>query len=249
MEKREYELMFELEEKHWYFVSKRRIVEKIIRHLNLPPNARILDVGCGTGGNLKMLRKFGLVTGLDKSRQSLRFCEKRGFKDLILGDISNLSHNYHNTYNLITAFDVLEHVLDDQEFLRGITRLLKSKGILLLTVPAFPFLWSDHDRALHHFRRYRKKELAEKIEKVDLRLRYISYSNFFLFLPGLFFRILRRYSKIKKRDSSFSHSDFHYRLPYLLNKILTEIYSFERFLMPRLSFPFGISLICVATKE
>ena len=171
MERAVFDRMAELDQDHWWFLARRRILDALIGRVVRPgEQARILEVGCGTGHNLAMLGRFGKVEAceLDRSRAGAGASKRLGrkVKDARLPDLSMFERN---GYDLVALLDVLEHVPDDIGSLRAIHRRLKPGGALLVTVPANPWMWSAHDVAHHHFRRYTRFGLAQAVRAGRVR--------------------------------------------------------------------------------
>lgn len=240
MDEREYEDMYDVEEKHWWFQGRKAIYLSILNKVFKTYGKRkILDFGCGTGYNMLVLQRFGQVEGVDISEHSKLSCKKRGL-DVRLFDICRGDNNVSelsDRYNLITAFDVLEHIDDDLEVISKLRDMLKGGGYLLITVPAFNFLWTNHDNILHHKRRYIKKELQDKLEKNGFKVVVLSYYNLFLF-P---FALLRKIINPKKSSTKIMN------IP-LLNHVMWLFYTLESKLVTLNVIPFGVSLICLVRK-
>lgn len=166
MEIAEYQKMDAIEATHWWFVAKRRFVDAVLqRYVGSLVGKRVLDVGCGTGAVMMWLRDHGAdVSGVDMSTTALAYCRQKGLTKVHEGELTALPVA-DASCDMVTALDVLEHVEDDTQGLAGIARVLKSGGLLIATVPAHPSLWSYHDEALHHHRRYRRDELVERVQK------------------------------------------------------------------------------------
>jgi SAM-dependent methyltransferase len=249
MEAHLYEEMARTEDHHWWFRGRRNVIEAVLRqHLPAAPHRRILDVGCGTGGNIPLLQRFGQVEGLEGSPDALALCRKRLGPDfplhqgLIPGDIPP------GRFDVVTAFDVLEHIPDVVGALQGIRSALAPDGLLVLTVPAFDFLWSEHDEVHHHQRRYTQALLAQHLAAAGLRPRWSSYFNSLLFPPIAAVRLLQRLAP--KRQKNTLHSDVEVaRGSGLVNQVLESLFSSERHVVPRVSLPFGVSLMAVASPE
>ncbi|HUU62661.1 MAG TPA: class I SAM-dependent methyltransferase [Dehalococcoidia bacterium] len=238
MEIAEYEKMYHFEEKYWWWIGKRELIKGIIDKFILKlDSGAILDVGCGTGMNLKYLEDYGAVIGLDSSKEALDFCKIRGDKNLILGDAERLPFE-DDAFDLITALDLLEHI-DDDKALKGFHRVLKPNSPLVLTVPAWSFLWSRHDEALHHKRRYSKGHLRDIMEANGFLIEKLSYWNFFLFLPIVAMRLMKRRSINQKVETDVEE------LPATINRLLTFILRTESYLIPHVNLPIGISLMCI----
>lgn len=237
MDKPEYQKMYELEDNYWWFVGRRKILTGLLDKMNLGNHSRILDIGCGTGINFSYLQRYGKVTGLDMSQYAISYCWKRGFTDVVQGHAEEL--NFENSsFDLITALDILEHV-DDNKALAQCHRVLKPNGYLLLNVPAFDFLWSKHDEAIGHKRRYTRSMLINTLESNGFVVERVSFWNFFLFPPVAVVRLVKKLLKRRRK------SDIE-KLPNIVNWFLTMTLSIEVWLLSFMNLPVGISLLCVA---
>jgi SAM-dependent methyltransferase len=204
---------------------------------------KLLDIGCGTGTELQLLAEFGELSALDINPQALKLAEKMGFKT-VLGDIEKMELAKEN-YSLICCFDVLEHLSKDQDVLKKIYASLVPGGKLIVTVPAFRFLFSRHDLALTHHRRYSKKELRTKLEQAGLEVSYLNYWNTLLFLPIASVRLIKKF--IEKSDEPAKSDLKNYT--GAVEKILFKILNFEnKRWVRKLPLPFGVSLYAVAKK-
>lgn len=241
MKKYLYGDLFSLEDKHWWHISKRRIVRKLIDKYNNLENPKILDIGCGTGRNIEELADLGQIYGLDNSREALRFCKKRGLKNLIFGSAEK-TNLPNNSFDIITLLDVLEHT-DDDKTLKEIHRILKKNSLLIITVPAFNWLWSQWDIVLHHKRRYTRESLTTILERNNYRIRKISYMYSFLVLPILLVRSIKSFLFKKEYPSDFRLSSS------LVNNLLNKLTQFESFFYANGHIPIGTSLIVVAQKK
>ena len=242
MEARTYELMRELEDEHWWFVARRRVIEAVLRRLALPERADILEVGCGTGGNLAMLSRFGTVTGVERDEDAAAMARERGIAPVLEGELPCQIPGLNGQYDLIVLFDVIEHVDADGASLECLRTGLRPGGRIVLTVPAFNFLWSQHDVENHHKRRYRRTDLRGLATGAGLQAEYLSYFNFWLFPPVAAVRLVR-----KLFPASETWSDMRKPAP-LVNALLRSVFGSEARLIGRLSFPFGSSVIAVLTS-
>jgi len=241
MERAVFDRMAELDQHHWWFIARRRILDSLIKRVVRPPqDARILEVGCGTGHNIPMLKEFGTVEAseLDHSARTLANARHPGIvKEARLPDLSMFERN---AYDLIALLDVLEHVPDDLASLRAIHRRLKPGGALLLTVPANPWMWSAHDAAHHHFRRYTRANLEDLFLRAGLEVQLLSYFNSLLF-PLI--AAARAVGKITRRESADD------RLPRdVVNSALKRVFGLEAGLIGRVPMPFGVSLVAVVRR-
>src|SRR5437588_2989785 len=235
MERAVFDRMIELDQHHWWFLARRRILKGLIRRVVKPPKkARILEVGCGTGHNLAMLKEFGRLEASELDRCARAVANKRLPRKVKEARLPDLSMFERNGYDLIALLDVLEHVPDDLASLRSIHRRLKPGGALLLTVPANPWMWSAHDAAHHHFRRYTKTQLRELFLRSGLEVQLLSHFNTLLFPLVAMARLA---GKITRRDSADD------KLPGdAMNSVLKSIFGLEAGLIGRLPMPFGVSL-------
>jgi len=244
MNHREYERLYQFEDTYWWHIGRRSIVRRLLHHyLGDKTPLRILDVGCGTGGMLPLLGAFGGVTGVDHSDEAIKFCQRRGSGAVKLGDAESLPFA-PESFDLVTMFDLLEHVEDDPQALKETFRVLKRDGYLLLTVPAYPFLWSGHDEALGHWRRYRVRDLRLKIYEAGFEIEKMSFTVSALLPPIIFYRLLQRvFAKRGLPKTSYVV------LPMWLNGLLAKVLAWEGWLMQRVSLPFGASIVCLAKKR
>jgi SAM-dependent methyltransferase len=241
MEIAEYEKMYKFEEKYWWWVGKREIVKGILDRLNLN-STNILDIGCGTGFNMNYLKDYGKIVGLDFSKEALNFCKMRGNKNLVQANAEKVPFK-GDMFDLIITLDLLEH-LDDNKILKEFYRALKPTGYLIVTVPAFEFLWSEHDEALHHKRRYNKSQLREILTSNGFITENISYWNFFLFLPIVAMRLIKRRMKSEEIETDVKE------LPNIVNMFLASVLSIEgRIISHGVNLPFGVSIVCVCKKS
>jgi SAM-dependent methyltransferase len=241
MERAVFDRMAELDQDHWWFLARRRILKRLIqRVVNPPKKAKILEVGCGTGHNLAMLKGFGSVEASELDRCARAVANKRLPGKVKSAKLPDLSMFKRNGYDLIALLDVLEHVPDDLASLRAIHMRLKPGGALLLTVPANPWMWSAHDAAHHHFRRYTKKKLEELFLRAGLEVQLLSYFNSLLFPLVAAARLV---GKITGKDSADD------RLPSgPVNAVLNAIFGLEAGLIGRIPMPFGVSLVAIVRR-
>ncbi len=237
-----YKTMDSVENYHWWFVSRAKIVETMIRkYFPFKSDLSILDIGCGSGGNFKMLSIFGKITGLEPDEFAATQAKNKNIANKVIQDdfIKNLEVQ-NQKYDLIVLTDVLEHIEKDKEALNKIINLLQPDGKLLITVPAGMNIWSNHDITHQHFRRYSKNELKEKLLTAGFQINKLSYYNFFLY-PLVF---IERKLKLNKNEDDVDMSGG------ILNSVLKVIFSSEAFwLKLGVNFPIGVSLITVCSKK
>jgi SAM-dependent methyltransferase len=246
MEQTIYWKMDRLEHEHWWFVSRRNIIETVLRSQlqSLGPHSQILDAGCGTGGNLDLLSSFGShVTGLEMEHDAAEIARSKSGKAVYIGSLPDQLPFSDESFDLIVLLDVLEHIEDDRGALASLTAKLKPGGFLIITVPAFSFLWGSHDESHHHKRRYRLNELVGKMQQCNLRPKYASYFNTWLFpVIALVRTIQKRFRFIQKTD------DLSMPFPFL-NRLLTGVMSSEKHILKRGKLPFGVSIMAIGQKE
>jgi SAM-dependent methyltransferase len=241
MERALYDRFAEVEHKHWWFVAYRRIIAGVIASLGLPRDAKILDAGCGNGGNLAMLSQFGEVYASEMDGEAAkRSVDKRIAKAVKHEALPEQCSFDNNFFDLIVMLDVLEHIKDDGKALGVLRDKLKTGGKLLVAVPAYMFLWSGHDVANHHWRRYTRAGLRRVIASAGFVNGYASYFNVCLFPAAALGRFIKRI----KGDGSH---DLAMPAPWL-NRALTSLFGNEALFIPKISFPFGVSLMAIATK-
>lgn len=242
MEEDYYRHMADIQARHWWYEGRRRILESVIRRLNLPASASILEVGCGTGANLPMLQKFGAVAGVEPHEWARRHaagmsgCDVRD--GMLPGEIP-----FSGPFDLVGAFDVIEHVDQDLESLRALYRLTKPGGHALFTVPAWRFLWSQHDVVNHHKRRYARGEFESLLRQAGFSIEFISYYNFWLFPAVALVRVIKNAMKIDGRPDMTRPGNS------LINALLARIFASERFLLNSCRLPFGVSIVALCRKE
>lgn len=246
MDRPEYESMFALEDTHWWFVGRRQLAHTLIRQwIDFLPDARILDVGCGTGGNLQTFCRYGQVHGLDISPIAIDFARRRPLTRLL--QASGLSIPYPDqSFQLVTIFDVLYHrwIIDDERAIFELYRVLKPGGWLLLTDSALPLLWSRHDELYQARQRYTLKLMRQKLAVAGFEQKISSYANFLL-LP-IFFTVRLSMDWL---PISAKNLDRQGTFPEWLNRILTQVRNLEAAWLYRgHSLPAGSSLVCLARK-
>jgi SAM-dependent methyltransferase len=244
-----YEAHFALEQNHWWFVGRRSILlhlldREIARDPRLAPPLRLLDVGTGGGGILPFLAKYGAVVAVDPEPAAIAAASARNFDVRRGGLPSDLPFGINDRFDVITMLDVIEHVEQDVESLINVRALLQPHGRLIVTVPAFPFLWSGHDVINEHKRRYRKTELRAKLERARFNVELISYCNTALFLPIAAVRLARR--RFGSSDQTKTELGI---VPEPANAFLGGLFGIERHIIPMLPLPFGVSLVAVASKK
>ncbi len=245
MQLEQYQRFYGSEDRHWWFLGMRRIFTRIIKNIyGDQTNLEILDVGCGTGMIMQDLKKFGQVVGVDNQTAALEFCQLRKIDQVCLADGLNLPFK-DGRFDLVTVFNVVEHIQDDAAFILELSRVCKNKGRIILSTSAFNLLWSRHDQVNQHKRRYTKNRLRALINEQRLCVERITYTNCILF-P--FILAATVWENIRP---SFCGSllDRYYSLPKSINKLLYLVLKLEELILRLSNFPLGVSLLCVAQKK
>jgi len=231
-----------VEADHWWFRGRRRLLGQLIRDLGLAKVDRVLDVGCGAGANLRLLSDLGMpsVVGLDRNLASIRFCREKGLGEIEQGDLRHLPFAAES-FDLVLATDVLEHIDDDQLAVEEIHRVLRPGGTALLTVPAFPSLWGLQDEISHHHRRYQREPFLRIVERGGLIVDRSFYFNTLLFAPiWLARQVLRLVPGVVDNENAINTR--------WLNAVLARIFAFDVDWAPRLQPGFGVSLLAVTRR-
>jgi len=245
MEEHTYAIMNRVEDSHWWFVGRRAILEsfteKIVQSLSgSETKSKILDVGCGTGANLEMLLNFGDAEGVDVSDDALEFCRKKELK-VHKGLAEELPFD-DESFDIVTALDVVEHLDDDVAGLKEMHRVLRKGGKSLVFVPAFMWLWGVQDDISNHRIRYTKRQIVERLEKAGFEVERATYANITFFAPILVGRTIMKLTGIKPESENTINVS-------ALNGLLGKIFSAERFWLSKFGFPFGVSIVVVAKKR
>src|SRR6185503_17431821 len=208
MQQHTYSIMHRVEETHWWFVGRRKIIESFLKRVcaALKPGSHegslnILDVGCGTGANLEMLSQFGKAEGVDVSAEALEFCRERGLQHVKEGAAEALPYE-SDSFDLVTGLDVVEHLDDDVAGLKEMRRVLRTDGRAVLFVPAFMFLWGVQDDISNHRRRYTMPELKRVVRQAGFVVERASYVNLSFFAPILLGRLLMRVTKLRPESEN-----------------------------------------------
>lgn len=240
MEKELFEEMYKVEAKHWWFMARRKIIGNVIQGLELGKNIQILDAGCGNGDNLELLSLYGDVLAMERDDNALGKAQKRGIGKVVKGQLPNgIPECLSKDNDLIVMLDVLEHIDDDALSLSVLKTCAKEGGTLIITVPAYEFLWTSHDEQHHHKRRYTVKRLKELVEEREWKVKYVSYFNTFLFPLALVDRIRQKFFPLKKDTELKVPNNF-------INLFFNRVFGLESCFIGKYSFPFGLSIMLVA---
>jgi SAM-dependent methyltransferase len=243
MKKITYDIEWNLERSHWWFTGRRRLLKSLLSSLIIQQDSPIIDVGCGVGSNLGLLKSMNFkAIGIDSEIYSL-FLAKKSLPEVYMvnGDLMRLPIK-SNSISLIIATDILEHLNEDTTGIEEIHRTLRQGGKAIFTAPAFGFLWGIQDVVGMHKRRYTKNEFIRKVEYQGFRVLRSSYFNFFLFFPIFLFRRMIHLLGMRIDSENEINSP-------LINFFLKTIFSLEPFILNYFSFPFGVSIFCIAKKK
>jgi SAM-dependent methyltransferase len=242
MDRDVYRRLDALEGQHWWFAARRRILRSAIERFR--PQAerlRLLEAGCGTGGNLALLSEFGAVDAFELDDEARRVAAGKGGVDVRKGMLPDDVPFARGGYDIVAAFDVIEHVKEDVASLRSLGERLAPGGRLVMTVPALPWLWSGHDQTHHHYRRYLRRDVEDALRAAGLRPVTVTYYNTALF-PLI--ALTRFFKKLLGRDAAPDD-----RMPGpAVNALLEAVFSAERHLIGRVRLPIGVSLLAVAER-
>ena len=236
-----YHSMRDLQDEHWWFVGRRKFLRQLIqRHGNLGADAHILEAGCGFGGNLPLLEEFGTVSAFEYSDDARAYSAAQSGIAVMPGALPDGVDFGGRTYDLIALLDVLEHIDDDRASLETLGEGLAEDGRMLITVPAFQWLWSKHDELHHHKRRYSRKSLEKVIRSAGLSPLKTGYFNSLLFPLAMAQRLATRVSNSPAVGDEMP--------PMPVNQALGGIFSFESAVAGRFGLPFGLSAYAIAEK-
>ncbi|MCA8944353.1 MAG: methyltransferase domain-containing protein [Planctomycetes bacterium] len=245
MEASVYDQFAELEDHHFWFRGRREIFFDLLdRELGDRTDRELLEVGCGPGGFLGPLQRYGRVFGLDIAHDAMAYCRSRGYENCITGSGHALPFA-DASFDFVGLFDTIEHIPDDEAVLREVRRVIRPDGCIFISVPAYQFLYSQNDRLVHHCRRYRRGPLKRLLRKTGFRVTKATYFNTFLFpliLPAvLTVKLKERLVGLPDEETNLSHE-----FPGIVNDTFARFMGSEKLLLRNMSFPFGHSLIAIA---
>lgn len=226
---------------HWWLRARREILDRVIARLGLPAGARLLEIGAGTGANLAMLGRHGELCAMESDDFARQHASAASGVAVLSGHLPDAVPFADHSFDLVCLLDVLEHIDDDRAALRRVRDLLRPGGRVLLTVPAYQWLYGAHDRAHHHRRRYTACEVRRAAQEAGFDVQRCGYFNTLLF-PLVVAR------RIGQRSGGATDSGDAALPAALLNRLLHAVFSCERWLVPRLLFPFGTSVLAVLAR-
>lgn len=248
MNKKFYQEYYTLEREGWWFKARLFILESVIKKLKFDSNISILNVGAATGATSEMLAKYGEVTSLEYDKYCCEFLKEKTGIEAINASLTDLPFT-DNSFDLVCAFDVIEHIENHEKAVDEIFRVLKPKAKYFITVPAFQTLWSNHDVVNHHYRRYKKNNLNKLITKSRLKIEYTLYFNFLLFIPISITRFILNVIPIKRDKNSSGSDNEIMKSSRITNTILFSIFYSEKYLLNlNVKFPFGVSIMSIGYK-
>ena len=242
MDKNVYLRMSEQDAEHWWFVARREILQDQIASLRLPKSARILEAGAGPGGNLAMLSQFGRLEAFELDEGAGRIASERSGIDVLPGALPDDINYAPRSFDLIVALDVIEHIEADRESVQALAELLQPGARMLITVPAYGWLWSEHDNRHHHKIRYTRPMVRKLAENAGLKIEKCSYFNTLLLPLIVGIRLLKKIFGVTDRPDDAMPGP-------AVNAMLRRIFSAERHLLRYLSMPIGVSILCIARRE
>lgn len=241
MDRLTYDRMRILQENHWWFRGRRSILTRLIGGLALPQPAKVLEVGCGPGGNLTMLRRFGDVVAMEPDAESRAYAADRMGVRVEAGFLPDDLPFEAESFDLVCAFDVIEHVDEDAASVQALARLIRPGGYFATTVPGQPWMWSRHDELHHHKRRYGMRAYRALFEGAGLRIVKASYFNALLFPTIAAVRAVKMLTRSKSADDDSMP-------PEPLNGLLGGLFAAERHWLARGALPFGVSIVLIARR-
>ncbi len=244
----EYKIMADLEKEYWWHKGKVHLIEAMIKKYfgsNRENPIEIMEIGCGTGGVTSILLNYGNVTAIDISEEAVTLNKESGVKNAFCGDVNDMDLSpYEKKFDLILALDVLEHIQDDIEAMRRVHYMLKDNGMFFINVPAHKFLWSEHDEALHHKRRYHSFEMISKLKDTSFTILKKSYFVTFTSPIIILYRIWGNlFGKSAYPKTSYV------MLPEIINNFFINILKLEVKMVEKFNLPFGVTLTVVARKK
>ncbi|MCK5241045.1 class I SAM-dependent methyltransferase [bacterium] len=252
MEKQIYQALANAGSRYWWNQGRQYLVTQLFKKYsraktNFEAPLRILDIGCAAGGTLFYLSQWGEIWGLDISSEAIALCEFRGIPQerLVLGNAESMMQFEEQSFDLVTAVEILEHLEHPEKALREILRVLKPGGTLIITVPADMKLWSERDERLGHRHRYTVADLIASVAQADFEVLKASYANVFYYWPFRFLLRLRRNRSGKAPKVKTNTLDMN----SLVNWFFVQLLKIETWIILRGQWQRGVSAICIARKK
>jgi SAM-dependent methyltransferase len=240
MERGAYDRMKVLETTHWWFLGRRQVLTKLLSGLSLPPKARILEAGCGVGGNIEMLTRFGTVAALEPDPPSRDYVSARTGVTPVEGYLPHDLPFKPASFDAVCAFDVIEHVDDDRGAVAALSGLVAPGGYLVVTVPAYQWMWSAHDEVHHHKRRYARSQIVDVVRAGGLEVVKASHFNAVLFPLAAAVRLAKKVTRSDSSDDAMP--------PAWLNGLFRSLFGGESRWLAGHSLPFGLSIVVIARR-
>lgn len=231
--------MAAIQKDHWWYEGRRNVLARLIKTIKLPPRSNILEAGCGPGANLEMLSCFGALSAFEPDAFSAAHAAQISGAIIKKGGLPD-NIPYEQNFDLVCAFDVIEHIEDESGALKALKSRIKPDGHAIFTVPAHQWLWSAHDEINHHKRRYSRAGFKTALEQAGFEVIKISYYNMWLFPAAALVRLIKNILGAKEELKSDVHMP-----PPALNKILCALFSSEKYLLPSINLPFGLSVVAI----
>jgi len=253
VERSAFDLFASLQADHWWFRGRRALYTALLAHVlerdlrREPTGLRVLDVGCGAGGWLRPLSRFGTVSGIELDEPSIRFCRELDLHRTLVGRVDALPVP-PGSHDLVCLWDVVEHTPDDAAVLAEARRALRTGGHLVISVPAYQFLYANNDRVAHHYRRYTRGQLVRRLRAGGFEVRKATYVNFVLAVAIIPTVLLIKLSERLTKRPYKSWNNLSIPAPRPINALLGAIFGGERHVLKHVDAPFGHSLFVVARK-
>ena len=255
MQYRDLAELYAVETNHWWFAGKRMLFKRLLAERLRAERIRILDIGCGTGAVAVDFGLHGWLCACDRSSDALAFARSRGVRNVVGSDAASLPFA-DASFDLVLAFDVIEHVEDDRAMLAELRRVLRPGGAIAIHVPAWPSLWSRHDEILEHKRRYTRRALKALLADGKMRVEYLGWASAAILMPAVLMRSLESVRPADRGEASApaggdgasGDAASLYPLPVPLNAAMRGIYRVESAIAAHVGLPFGLSLAAIAAR-